>query len=562
MSDFTSDLNAEKLSEIETQIQELGSEVAENRGDIDRLEIIELFDRSEESRQVIVHWLEDVDGDTIVSIGNAKEEFVKFSEERAEDPNEHQVSHGDVLVIGGDCPWYAICAKVDRGVGGGDVGFQAEDPMDVAGTELENGEPYKEFVVWSGCGSGDGDGGGDGCVGTPSSVCISTATASTSSSSGPPIKMTEIRTPVPAPDPLSTDFTFNSGLSDFTVVEDSSATPESGESFLAFEDNITADDICPDGCGVKLNLKKTEIEKKLHKIYATPLEQKKVVITPKELVTKDYTSMTASLTVGDATISSDSCGNLSSSPGCAGGGASTVFGLATLTQTGTPVIEDADLLDVQDVDPADITPVSVGNLTLPTDFTQGALNLSDIDNKKAFLPLLDGVDCPKTETLSYTGSLSINISEDTSDCGSSDDGCKSITISVTPSVGQLIFKCGLLVDTIDPTSAGVTPIEKTFSVPCGCELSCEERNGSANLTTYIALYRTLSPNSTFNQNRTSLLDIDNNTCNWVGASNALLTFDGNVTWTLTIWGFPTMTKTGHSPSGLWFDDGNDAVSIS
>jgi hypothetical protein len=494
MSDFTSDLNAEKLSEIETQIQELGSEVAENRGDIDRLETIELFDRSEESRQVIVHWLEDVDGDTIVSIGTAKEEFVKFSEERAEDPNEHQVSHGDVLVIGGDCPWYAICAKVDRGVGGGDVGFQAEDPMDVAGTELENDEPYKEFVVWGGCGTGDGDGGGagDGCVGTPSSVCISTATALTSSSSGPPIKLTEIRTPVPAPNPLSTEFTFNSGLSDFTVVEDDNATPESGESFLAFEDNITANDICPDGCGVKLNLKKTEIEKKLHKINATPLEQKKVVITPKELVTKDYTSMTASLTVGNATISSDSCGNLSSSPGCDGGGESMSFGLATLTQTGPTVIEDADLIDVQDVDPANITPVSVGNLTLPTDFTQGAVNLSDIDNKKAFLPLLDGTDCPKTETVDYTASLSINISENDDDCDESGGGCKSITVSITPSIGQLVFKCGLLVNTIDPTSAGVTPTEKTFKVACGCEPECPNgASGTLSLFQFNSLVATL-----------------------------------------------------------------------
>lgn len=465
MSDFTSDLNAEKLSEIETQIQELGSEVAENRGDIDRLETIELFDRSEESRQVIVHWLEDVDGDTIVSIGSAKEEFVKFSEERAEDPNEHQVSHGDVLVIGGDCPWYAICAKVDRGVGGGDVGFQSEDPMDVAGTELENDEPYKEFVVWGGCGSGDGDGGGDGCVGTPSSVCISTATASTSSSSGPPIKLTEIRTPVPAPDPLSTEFTFNSGLSDFTVVEDDNATPESGESFLAFEDNITANDICPDGCGVKLNLKKTEIEKKLHKINATPLEQKKVVITPKELVTKDYTSMTASLTVGDATISSDSCGNLSSSPGCdGGGGASTVFGLATLTQTGPTVIEDADLIDVQDVDPANITPVSVGNLTLPTDFTQGAVNLSDIDNKKAFLPLLDGTDCPISTTFdAVTGVTAKNIV-----VGACTDGCQEITLSLDVMKTTMTFKCGLLVEEGDETLGDDDPIEIKFKTSCGC----------------------------------------------------------------------------------------------
>ena len=544
MSDFTSDLNAEKLSEIETQIQELGSEVAENRGDIDRLETIELFDRSEESRQVIVHWLEDVDGDSVVSIGNAKDEFIKFSEERAEDPNEHQVSHGDVLVIGGDCPWYAICAKVDRGVGGGDVGFQAEDPMDVAGTELENDKPYKEFVVWGGCGTGDGEGGGagDGCVGTPSSICISTATASTNSSSGPPIKLTEIRTPVPAPDPLSNEFTFNSGLSDFTVVEDSDATPENGESFLAFENNVTADDICPDGCGVKLSLKKTEIEKKLHKINATPLEQKKVVVTPKELVTKDYTSMTASLTVGDATISSDSCGNLSSSPGCDGGAASTVFGLATLTQTGPTIIEDADLIDVQDVDPANIPPVSVGNLTLPTDFTQGTVNLSDIDNKKAFLPLLEGADCPTTEDVSVITSLGtpqVSVGECT-------DGCQEITITFQPLETTLNFKCGLLVGSGDETIGDNPEVTAKLKVPCGCN----EASPCGGLPSSITVTEKHPTNSNTTITYTATLDTSSCTVYQDASNNGVLDIKGN-----GLWGYQSPNSNGfssgvlHTPSG-------------
>lgn len=476
MSDFTNDLNTEKLSEIESKIQELESEIAENKEDINRLEVIEFFDRGEESRQIIVHWLEDVDPETIVSLGDAKNAFVEFSELRAEDePNEHQVSHGDVLVIGGECPWYAMCAKVDRGIGGGDAGFQDKDPMDVAGTELENDEPYKEFIVWGGCGNGEDGSGGDGddgCVGTPTSVCISTATASTSGGSGPSVKTTEIITPDPAPDPLSTDFTFNSGLTDFTVVEDSNATPVSGNSFLAFDDNITADDICPDGCGVKLNLKKTEIEKKLHKINATPLEQKKVTITPKQLVTKDYTSMTGTITVGNATISSDKCGNLSSSPGCNGGGASTVFGLATLTQTGSPVIEDADLIDVQDVDPANITPVSVGNLTLPTDFTQGAINLSDVDNKKAFLPLLDGTDCPISTTFdAVTGVTAKNIV-----VGACTDGCQEITISLDVMKTSMTFKCGLLVEEGDETLGDNDPIIMTFKTPCGCNEETDDED--------------------------------------------------------------------------------------
>ena len=546
MSDFTNDLNTEKLSEIESKIQELESEIAENKEDINRLEVIEFFDRGEESRQIIVHWLEDVDPETIVSLGDAKNAFVEFSELRAEDePNEHQVSHGDVLVIGGECPWYAMCAKVDRGIGGGDAGFQDKDPMDVAGTELENDEPYKEFIVWGGCGNGEDGSGGDGddgCVGTPTSVCISTATASTSGGSGPSVKTTEIITPDPAPDPLSTDFTFNSGLTDFTVVEDSNATPVSGNSFLAFDDNITADDICPDGCGVKLNLKKTEIEKKLHKINATPLEQKKVTITPKQLVTKDYTSMTGTITVGNATISSDKCGNLSSSPGCNGGGASMVFGLATLTQTGSPVIEDADLIDVQDVDPANITPVSVGNLTLPTDFTQGAINLSDVDNKKAFLPLLEGADCPTTEDVSVITSLGtpqVSVGECT-------DGCQEITITFQPLETTLNFKCGLLVGSGDETIGDNPEVTAKLKVPCGCN----EASPCGGLPSSITVTEKHPTNSNTTITYTATLDTSSCTVYQDASNNGVLDIKGN-----GLWGYQSPNSNGfssgvlHTPSG-------------
>ena len=89
---------------------------------------------------------------------------------------------------------------------------------------------------------------------------------------------------------------------------------------------------------------------------------------------------------------------------------------------------EADLLDIQDVDPADIPQVSVGNLTLPTDFTQSVISgISAIEDKKAFIPMLgDAEGCPKSESVDYYGSFSVSISEDDSECDS-DGGCKCNT---------------------------------------------------------------------------------------------------------------------------------------
>ena len=471
MSDFYSDLNTEKLSEIQSAVQRLEAEIDqisgdidEAKGDIDRLETIEFFDRGEESRQVIVHWLEDVDGETIVSLGEARDAFVEFSELRAEDDKKHNVSHGDVLVIGGSCPWYAFCAKVDIKEGE-DAGFQNADPFEppVAGTEEENDKPYKEFIVWGGCGNEGGDpGGGDGCVGTPTSISISTALATTSGGTGPSIKVTEIVPDPDAPDPPE-EFQFNSGLSDFTVVEDPDATAESGASFLAFDDSDIT--ICPEGCGIKVDLKKTELEKKLHKINAQPIEQKKVTIYPQELTTKNYTSQTGTITVGTASISSDECGNLSSDGGGAGGGGSTTFGLATLVQGVVETPKPADLLDIEDVPLADIPKVSIGNLTIPTDFSQTALTgYSEIENKKAFIPMLDSNSCPESATIPVITNLNMSVTKG----GCDSDGCQEITLSIQPLTTDLTFKCGLLTSHGDETQGDNPALTETFKVSCGC----------------------------------------------------------------------------------------------
>ena len=479
MSEFGGDLSEEKLGEIQNDIDRIESALAdvlsnvdEAKGDIDRLETIEFFDRGNESRQVIVHWLEDTDPEAIVSLGDARDAFVEFSELRAEDNKEHQVSHGDVLVIGGDCPWYSMCLKIDRGKGGGDAGFQDADPMGVAGTEEENDEPYKQFIVWGGCGNGEGDDGGDGdgdgCVGTPSSISVSTALAVTSGGAGPPLQLSAITPDPDAPDPPD-EFTFNSGLSEFTIVEDSDVDAEKGASFLAFDDaNIV---ICPDNCGIKVDLKKTELQKKLHKINAKPIEQKKVTIYPQKLNSKNYTSQTGTITVSTATISSDKCGNLSSDGGGGGGGGGgTNFGLATLIE-GAPIHDekDIDLLNIEDVEPDNLPIVSIGNLILPSDFSQSALESSSgVAGKKAFIPMVEPDTCPISSEINVVDSFWLNstTAEVTRACDSS--GTQEITVSMFPKKNKLQFKCGLLVqETLEESQADSTAMTFTMTLPCG-----------------------------------------------------------------------------------------------
>ena len=84
MSDFNFDLSDEKLSAIEEAISQLEGDISETQQSVKRLETIEFFDRGEGARQTVVHWLEDVDPVTIVSIGEAKDAFIEYSESRAE----------------------------------------------------------------------------------------------------------------------------------------------------------------------------------------------------------------------------------------------------------------------------------------------------------------------------------------------------------------------------------------------------------------------------------------------------------------------------------------------
>ena len=138
-------------------LEELVRDLEERLTDLDNPEP-EFLEIDGASRQVIVHWLQDTDVTTIVSLGDAKTEFL--SQARAIDTTEGKpkVSHGDIMVIGGDCPWYAFCAQVDIRDDG--AGFQAEDditPPVAESDENADADVEREFIVWGGCGSGGGD---------------------------------------------------------------------------------------------------------------------------------------------------------------------------------------------------------------------------------------------------------------------------------------------------------------------------------------------------------------------------------------------------------------------
>ena len=466
MTDFTSDLNDEKLSEIQSQIQQLASEIVEAKGDIDRLETIEFFDRADGERQIIVHWLKDVDGATIVSVGDAKDAFVQFSETRADEPTEHQVSHGDVLVIGGECPWYGLCAKVDRGIGGGDVGFQEEDPLDVAGTELENAKPYKEFIVWGGC---HGEGGGENC---PPSTPVSVPALCAGSSSGDSQTIQAISSVDSSEEP-PTDYPLFK-LKEMSVSPGEGEGEEGDTKFLAFNINTTeADTSCNASsgtCGLFADLKKFSTEKKDHTFNSTvslfTLTSTPVEATP---TTLQLTTNTLTLTPGSSSLNSNSCGQLTVSLG----GGDIQDGACAAAITATQVTSSDPEGTPRSINDITITPngeetVSLGTTKLVADLVEKSLGSSPSEDRQVFLPVIPNTSCPKTETVQYVETVVVGISEDTSECGGSGENlCKTVTISVTPSIGSLNFTCGLLTGATDPTAAA--PVLHEFKVPCGCE---------------------------------------------------------------------------------------------
>jgi hypothetical protein len=464
MTDFNSDLNTEKLGEIESAIRELEAEISDAKGDIDRLETIEFFDRGEESRQAIVHWLED--GDDIEDLEAAKTFFVNYSESIANDNTKKQVSHGDVLVAGGDCPWYAFCAKVDVGLVGGDAGFQEPDPLGVAGTELEDNRPYKEFIVWGGCGNEGGDPGGGDC---PPSTAVSVPTLCASSSSGTgPITIQAIADTDPT-DNDPTEYPLFK-LKELSVAASSEPEPEEGDTkFLAFNENAVKN--CDTGCtGLFVDLKKFAAKKTNHS-FQTQVSLFTLTSTPIEATptTIELTTSTLTLTPGSASINSDPCGQLTVSleggggSGGACGGSISALQLSNITPgTDTKLVNDITITE------EGMETVSLGASKLVSDLVEIPLGNSASDEKTVFLPIIPDNECPVDDVIDFVDDVQVSIEEDNTACGGTGEQCKTIKVTVTPQIGKLTFRCGVLVN-IDPPTMGVKESIAEFKVPCGCD---------------------------------------------------------------------------------------------
>jgi hypothetical protein len=487
MSDFSSDLNTEKLEELQAAIDRLEAVVADNRGDIDRLETIEFFDSQQEVRQVIVHWLEDVEPEDVETKEDAKEKFIEFSEERRGDDKKKQVGHGDILVIGGDCPWYALCAKVDVGLGGGDAGFQDEDPMDVAGTEEENNKAFKEFIVWNSCPGKDGEDGADGedgedpCEGqTGGSAAIAGGLTITS---GDPSSdsLTVVESEVPNPQTKVT--TIIDKLQELALTAEEKDNTEE-VTFLALKEAFGAGSSSSSGCPdstckgiyfdiVSISSGKTNIS------LGAVIDWEKKEADPYKLVDKklNITETQKTLTITNSTLSSDICGGLT----VAGGTSSnTNFSSTSVTATTANAPFTIDILGKP-------TLVSTGTVSLSSSVSIfGGFKADDYPiagNSKAFLPVLDG--CPESGNVSIFNSFWTGMGDTTviSECGSGDDpNTQTLEVQLYPKYKNLEYECGMLVgkgEEQESMGEGVTPVTFEFDMPC---TSCDGSNETKTIT--------------------------------------------------------------------------------
>ena len=401
-----------------------------------------------------------MDPETIVSIGEAKDAFIEYSESRAE--TDMKVGHGDVLVIGGDCPYYALCAKVDIGVVGGDAGFQSEDPMDVAGTELENEKAFKEFIVWGGCGN---EGGGDDCA---ASSAVSVPTLCASASGGGTSNIQVIDNVVPTDD-LPVEFPLFK-LKQLSLTQDMMEPVVSlgGGEFLAFNTTTATD--CGD-CGLFVDLKKFATRKNKHDFESTvslfTLNSQPVNATPKTL---QLNQTTLTLTPGAASLNSDPCGQLTVSLGGGGGGGGGGCGASINAVTMAELAPGAPVaINELSITPNGEETVSLGSVNIVSDIHESDISNSAAGNPKVFLPIIDPASCPITQDVTIVESVSISVEEINTACdGGSGEQCKTIKVTVSPIGGTLSFNCGLLTNVSDMTGGGLETIEE-FKVPCGCD---------------------------------------------------------------------------------------------
>lgn len=142
----------EKIENLETSVEDLNElvnglieEQPEETGQ-------EFFEVKYDNKNFIIHWVEEPEGGwEIENYGDAKNAFLAEALDRDENEEKTPVDHGDIMVIGTECPWIALCVVVDS--------FdQKEDPHtpEVAVSDeitiKEETVVRREFVVWNACG--------------------------------------------------------------------------------------------------------------------------------------------------------------------------------------------------------------------------------------------------------------------------------------------------------------------------------------------------------------------------------------------------------------------------
>ena len=141
----------DKIEELETSLEELTDVIKGLLEEQPEESEQEFFEAKYDSKSFIIHWVEDSEHSTIDNYGDAKAEFLAAALARDNTEDKTPVQHGDVMVIGTNCPWIALCVVVDS--------FdQREDPHApevAASDETTIGNETvvrREFVVWNACG--------------------------------------------------------------------------------------------------------------------------------------------------------------------------------------------------------------------------------------------------------------------------------------------------------------------------------------------------------------------------------------------------------------------------
>ena len=142
----------EELKEKVKLVEEALEDVQED-DDSEAIEDYTVFDWYQ--RKFVLHWVtnEEYDSSDIQNLEGVKTVFLEAAQSR--DSSECSVQHGDMMIIGGSCAWFALCVVPNI--------KQKHDPHlpEVAKTEGDN---IREFVVWNAC----ADTSVDPCVRYPS----------------------------------------------------------------------------------------------------------------------------------------------------------------------------------------------------------------------------------------------------------------------------------------------------------------------------------------------------------------------------------------------------------